>query len=281
MSAPRLALTDAAVSFSGRTLFSHLDLEVGTGEFVAVLGPNGAGKSTLLKVALGLQALSEGSVSVSGQPPRRGSRSIGYVPQLHAVDRELPLRGRDLVRFGLDGTRYGIARRRGAVRAKVDEAIAAVGATEFSDRPVGVLSGGEQQRLRIAQALLSDPTLLLCDEPLLGLDLHHQRAVTELLEARRRSHGTSVIFVTHEINPVLPFVDRVLYLVGGRHAVGTPAEILTAPRLSALFGTTVDVLDVRGRVLIVGGESEVADDAGHHHLDHEDDDAGIDNRARP
>jgi zinc/manganese transport system ATP-binding protein len=274
MTTPRLALHGATMRYGTRTLFDDLDLEVAPAEFLAVLGPNGVGKSTLLKVVLGLERLAQGAVEIDGAAPRKGRGAVGYVPQLHAVDRELALRGTDLVRLGLDGHRYGVTLRRTAARARVAAAVAAVGAQGYAERPVGLLSGGEQQRLRIAQALLTEPSLLLCDEPLLGLDLHHQRDVTALLDARRRSHGTSIVFVTHEINPVLPYVDRVLYLAGGRFAVGTPDEILTAPTLSSLFGTEVEVLTVNGRLLIVGGEPDVADDAGHHHLGHVHDDAG-------
>ena len=271
MSAPRLALRDATVAFGDRTLFDGLSLELAPGELLAVLGPNGAGKSTLLRVVLGLERLTSGSVEVDGGPPRRAAQAIGYVPQLRSVDRSLPLRARDLVRLGLDGHRYGVPLRGRGARATVAAAIEAVGATPYADRPVGLLSGGEQQRLRIAQALLTDPTLLLCDEPLLGLDLHHQREVIELLDARRRAHDTAIVFVTHEINPLLGYVDRVLYLAAGRFAIGTPDEILTAPTLSRLFGTPVEVLRVNGRLLIVGGESEVDDHGGHHHVDHADD----------
>jgi zinc/manganese transport system ATP-binding protein len=274
MTTARLSLDGATMRFGDRTLFEGLSLDVAPGEFLAVLGPNGVGKSTLLKVVLGLARLSAGEVLVDGAAPARARAEVGYVPQLHAIDRELALRGVDLVRLGVDGHRYGLPRRRSETRARVAAAVASVGATTYATRPVGQLSGGEQQRLRIAQALLTDPTLLLCDEPLLGLDLHHQREVTGLLDERRRAHGTSIVFVTHEINPVLPYVDRVLYLAGGRFAVGTPDEILTGPTLSALFGTPVEVLSVRGRLLIVGGEPDVADDAGHHHLGHAHDDTG-------
>ena len=258
-----VALQGASVQFGSRTLFDGLTLSIEPGQFVAILGPNGAGKSTLLKAILGRQALSTGSVLVDGRPPSHARREIGYVPQLHAIDRDLPLRGRDLVRFGLDGHRYGLALRPGRGRAAIDAALDSVGASGFADRPVGLLSGGEQQRLRIAQALLTDPSLLLCDEPLLGLDLAHQRGVTELLDTVRQERGTTVLFVTHEINPILPYVDLVLYLVDGRFAVGTPDEVLTSERLSALYATRVDVLHVGERLLIVGGEPDHGD--GHHH----------------
>jgi zinc/manganese transport system ATP-binding protein len=267
---PVVSLRDAAVQFGPRTLWSALDLDVGRGEFLAVLGPNGTGKTTLLKVLLGLAPLSAGSVQVNGAPPRRGNPELGYVPQQQAFDRNLPVRGRDLVRFGVDGHRWGLPLwRRHAVRERVDAALDAVGAAEYADAPVGLLSGGEQQRLRIAQALLGDPRLLLCDEPLLALDLASQRAVTRLIDERRRAAGTPVVFVTHDINPVLPYVDRILYFARGRFAVGEPSEILTSARLSALYGIDVDVVEVRGRYLVVSAEEELPTEPGAHaHHDH-------------
>jgi len=264
-------LERAAVQLGNRTLWSDLDLRLSGGEFLAVLGPNGTGKTTLLKVLLGLVPLSAGSVRVNGRVPRRGNPDVGYVPQQQAFDRSLPIRGRDLVRFGADGHRWGFpipftgASR--DIRRRVDAALHAVGATPFADAPVGLLSGGEQQRLRIAQALLGDPKVLLCDEPLLALDLASQRAVTRLIDERRRDAGTPVVFVTHEINPVLPYVDRILYLVRGRWAIGAPEDILTSERLSALYGIEVDVVKVRDRYLVVSAEDELPTepDAQAHH----------------
>ena len=257
-------LRAASMRFGGRVLWDGLDLAVEPGEFVAVLGPNGAGKTTLLKVLLGLLELSGGTASVAGLPPREGRHRVGYVPQLRAFDRELPLRGRDLVRFGFDGHRAGVARGDGDARRIVDEALDAVGAGSYADAPIGRLSGGEQQRLRIAQALLGRPPLLLCDEPLLSLDPSHQQEVTALLDRRRREDGTAVVFVTHEINPVLPYVDRVLYLAAGRWAVGSPAEVFTSERLSSLYGATIDVVHVRDRIVVLGADGEV--EACHHHI---------------
>jgi zinc/manganese transport system ATP-binding protein len=266
---PAATLHAATLRFGERTLWSDLELEVGSDEFVAVLGPNGAGKTSLMRVLLGLQPLSSGTVTIAGRPPRRGNSDVGYIPQQKGFDRDLPLRGRDLVRLGLDGHRWGPPWPSREARRRVDDAIRSVGATAFADAPIGTLSGGEQQRLRVAQALLSEPRLLLLDEPLLSLDLHHQQAVTALIDERRRDTGTAVLLVTHEINPVLPLIDRVLYLVGGNWAIGRPEDVMTSERLTELYGVPIDVLRIRDRIVVVGAPDSGHGDAGggHHHHD--------------
>lgn len=269
---PAVTLRDARLELGGRLLWDGLDLDVAPGEFLAVLGPNGAGKTSLLKILLGLLPLTSGTALVAGQEPRRGSDLVGYVPQQKGFDSDLGARGRDLVALGAEGHRYGLIGRRRGLRQRVDEAIASVGATAYADAAIGRLSGGEQQRLRVAQATVSDPPLLLCDEPLLSLDLNHQRGVVELLDKRRREHETAVVMVTHEINPILPIVDRILYLVAGRWAIGTPDEVMTTERLSDLYQTDVDVLRVRGRIIVVGAAdslvSDISEDDGLHHDSH-------------
>jgi zinc/manganese transport system ATP-binding protein len=265
MSSPVLHARDAAVAYGERVLWAHLDLDLAPGEFLAVLGPNGAGKSTLLKAALGRLPLSAGSLEVAGRPPGKGNRAVGYVPQQKSMDAATPLRARDLVAMGLDGHRWGLPRRRRDERRRVERAQGEVGADGYADAPIGLLSGGEQQRVRIAQALAADPALLLADEPLLSLDLGHQRAVSEIIDRRRREHGTAVVFVTHEINPVLELVDRVLYIVDGEHRLGTPREVMTSANLSELYGTPVDVLEVRGRNVVVGAPDHPAGPSHHHH----------------
>lgn len=250
---PAVELDAARVTFGDRTLWQGLDLTVAPGEFIAVLGPNGSGKTTLLKVLLGQLALSSGRATIAGSPTRLGNPDIGYVPQQKTIDAGVQLRGVDLVGLGVDGHRWGLGLRGRAERKrKVAAAIAAVGAQQFAHAPLESMSGGEQQRLRVAQALAGDPRVLLCDEPLLSLDLANQRLVAELIDRRRRTHDTAVLFVTHEINPILPLVDRVLYLVDGRFRIGTPDEVMTSEVLSELYRTEVEVLRVRGRLVVVG-----------------------------
>lgn len=250
-----LHLSGAALDVGGRRLWSGLDLEVGPGELVAVLGPNGAGKSSLLGAVLGRLPLAAGTARVVGHPPGTAGRLLGYVPQQKLFDRGAPLRARDLVGFGLDGHRYGTALRRAERARAVDAALESVDALPYARRPVGSLSGGEQQRLRMAQALISRPRLLLADEPLLSLDLRHQRSVLDALDAYRRGASAGVLLVTHDINPLLGMVDRVLYLAPAGHRLGTPAEVLTGEVLARLYGVHVDVLDVHGRIVVVPGES--------------------------
>ncbi|MDO8383098.1 MAG: metal ABC transporter ATP-binding protein [Microbacterium sp.] len=267
--APPLLIENAALRRGDRELWSGLDLSVQAGEFIAVLGPSGSGKTTLLRAILGLERLSDGTITALGERVRRpGNRRIGYIPQQRPLARDAALRGRDLVALGVNGHRFGLPIPRKADRERVDQLIQAVGASGFADRPVGDLSGGEQQRLRAGQALADEPPLLLCDEPLTSLDLANQQAVTSLIDRHRRETGAAVLFVTHDINPVLRHVDRILYLAGGRFTLGTPEEVMDSRVLSELYGTEVYVLRAGDRVVVVGAPD--AGDSHHHHHDDED-----------
>jgi len=262
-----LELDDAAVERDGRTIWKDADLRVEAGEFVAVLGPNGSGKSTLLKVFLDELPLSNGSARVLGAPPGRRTAEVGYLPQRHAYDETVRVRGVDLVRLGLDGHRFGIPLPwgDGEQQRRVGEAIEVVGATAYARRPIGELSGGEQQRLLIAQALVGRPELLLLDEPLDGLDLPNQAAVAALVDRICRSRGVTVLLVAHDVNPLLTHVDRVVYVAGGRVLSGTPEEVITSETLSALYGVPVEVLRAHDGRLVVVGEPEGPPHHAHRH----------------
>lgn len=249
---PVLTMTRATLTLGERTLWRDLDLQVRPGEFIAVLGSNGSGKTSLLRTILGEHRLAAGSGEFLGQPLRRGDSRIGYVPQQHLADAATMLRGRDLVGLGLTGHRWGIdlpSRRR---RARIDTLLAEVGASGYAEAPVGLLSGGEQQRLRIAQALAGEPLLMLCDEPLASLDLRAQAEIVDLIDGQRRARGFAVLVVTHDINPVLGVVDRVLYLGNGRFRIGTPDEVLRSEVLTGLYDSPVEVIRAGGRILVAG-----------------------------
>jgi zinc/manganese transport system ATP-binding protein len=253
---PILSLRGAALTLGGRPLWTGLDLDVAPGEFVAVLGANGSGKTSLLKAILGQHALSAGTASLLGDPVRHGDRRIGYIPQQRRPDDAVALRGRDLVGLGLDGHRWGPGWPAPGRRARIDALLDEVGAAHYARVPVAALSGGEQQRLRVGQSLAGDPALLLCDEPLSSLDLRAQRVVSDLIDRRRRARGFGVLFVTHDVNPVLDHVDRVLYLAGGRFRIGTPDEVLRSEVLSELYASPVDVIRSHGRIVIAGAPDE-------------------------
>lgn len=249
---PVLRIRDGSVGYGPRALWSRLDLELAEGDFLAVLGPNGVGKTTLLRVALGLYPLRAGVITIAGRPPRRGSDRVGYVPQQRATAPLAPVLVRELVGFGLDGRRWGPGWPSRSRQRRLDEVLAAVDATALADRAVAGLSGGEMQRVRVAQALATDPVLLLCDEPLASLDGSRREALSALIDRRRHTHGTAVVFVTHDINPVLPFVDRVLYLAGTGFRLGPAAEVLASENLSTLHNTDVTVAWSAGRIFISG-----------------------------
>jgi zinc/manganese transport system ATP-binding protein len=262
-------VTDATVVLGRRTVWSGVHATVRAGEFVAILGPNGVGKSTLLKAILGLVPLAQGRVSLLGRPPGQANHEIGYLPQRRSFDASLRIRGLDVVRLGLDGDRWGLplpGRRSRAAAARVRELVHLVGADGYAHRPIGQLSGGEQQRLLIAQALARRPRLLLLDEPLDSLDLPNQAAVAALISRICRTEGVAVMIVAHDVNPILSYLDRVIYLGQGGAVSGTPAEVITGPTLTRLYGTPIEVLTTSdGRLVVVGQPEAPAHHSDRHH----------------
>jgi zinc/manganese transport system ATP-binding protein len=245
-------LVDAEVRLGANVVWSEVDLTIAPGEFAAILGPNGSGKTTLLRVLLGELALASGSATVLGARPGALKREIGYLPQRRHFDTAARIRGVDLVQLGLDGARWGLPLRRSG-KTRVAEVIEMVGASTFARRPVGELSGGEQQRLLIAQALVSDPRLLILDEPLDSLDLPNQSAIAALVASICRERRVTVLLVAHDVNPLLPYLDLVAYFGAGRAIVGEPRAVITSQTLSGLYGAPVEVLETAdGRLVVVG-----------------------------
>ncbi len=252
---PVVDLEQVRIRLGGRIILDDVTLTVDEGEFIVVLGPNGAGKSTLLKTLLGLIKPDAGVVHVLGRPPQRGNKDIGYAPQHRTLEADLALRARDVVGFGLDGNRWGTGlpdRRR---KVLIDKVLREVDAIEFANAPVGQLSGGEQQRLLIAQALLTNPRLLLLDEPLANLDISHEGEIVSLIARVCRERNVAVMLVTHDINPLLSMVDRVLYMANGHSAIGKPDEVITSQTLSQLYGSSVEVVQALDRLFVVGAET--------------------------
>lgn len=263
-----IAAENLAGGYHAGTVWKGADFTIGRGEFVAVLGPNGAGKTTLFRLLLGLAPTLGGSLAIFGEPPRRGNPRIGYVPQQHPIDNETGIEALQLVRLGLDGHRWGMGGTKRGIAA-AHETLHAVGADRLAHWPLGALSGGELQRIFLAEALVGKPDLLLLDEPLASLDMRRESDFVRLVSGIARSHGVTVLLIAHNINPLLPVLDRVVYVANGRVTTGKPSEVLTSESLTALYGIPIEVLkDSRGRVAIIGMDEEAPEHEHHVHGKH-------------
>ncbi|MGH8022127.1 MAG: metal ABC transporter ATP-binding protein [Limisphaerales bacterium] len=261
--APVITASALAAGYPGLEVWQEANLEIGPGEFVGVLGPNGAGKTTLFRLILGLAEPLRGSLKVFGTPPSRGNPDIGYVPQRHQMDSEMGIEALELVRLGFIGNRWGIGRMNEG-RAEARAALQSVGAEELAGRPMGALSGGELQRVFLAEALAGKPDLLLLDEPLANLDIRREMEAVQLISQVVRSRGITALLTAHNVNPLLPVLDNVIYIANGRVTMGKPTEVFTSESLSRLYGTAVEVVrDSRGRIAVIGVE-----DPAHHHEGH-------------
>jgi zinc/manganese transport system ATP-binding protein len=264
VAAELLRLDGVGVRLGGREVLRDVSFSIRPGEFTGLIGPNGAGKTTLLRVILGLQPTTTGSVKMrrvgeagGGAPRSPRDSSIGYVPQKLAIEPDMPLRVRDVVSLGLDGNKFGIRLPSRARRERVSDMLTAVGAQRYANARVGELSGGEQQRVMIAHALISRPRLLLLDEPLANLDISSEQGIVSVLARLARADGVAVLLSAHDMNPLMPVMDRIIYVAAGRVAVGSTDEVVQPEVLSRLYGQHVDVIRVHGRVLVVAGAEGV------------------------
>jgi zinc/manganese transport system ATP-binding protein len=265
-----IELDNVTLRVDGRTVLANANFSIAAGEFIGVLGPNGAGKTTLLRAILGLLPPSAGTLRVFGRKPFRGDPGIGYLPQLRTVIPDLRMRGLDFIASSVHGERWGLPTTSRAERKMIEETLAAVSAHELASRALSDMSGGERQRLLLAQALLGAPKLLLLDEPLISLDARHQEIAIDAVRKVCRERKITVLFSAHELNQLLGAIDRVLYLGGKQAAIGPVDEVVTAPVLSRLYGTEIKVLRVDGNIFVMsrGRDVERADhlhDHGHNH----------------
>ncbi len=250
-----ISVNNLGIQLGGRTILQNVDLEIHKGEFIAILGPNGSGKSTLLKLLLGLIKPSVGNISVLGKSPHRGNDAIGYAPQHRVLETELALRARDVVGFGFDGNKWGFGFPNKKREDLINKALKEVNALHLGNAPIGHLSGGEQQRMLIAQALITNPQILLLDEPLSNLDINNGQEIVSLLARLSREKKVTIMLVSHDINPLLPVVNRVLFMARGQSAIGTPDQVLTSATLSKLYDTHIEIVRALNRIFVVGAET--------------------------
>jgi zinc/manganese transport system ATP-binding protein len=261
-----IELDHTSIAIGGRDVLIDTSFAIQQGEFIGLLGPNGAGKTTLMRAILGLLPPRAGSLRVFGRPPRRGDPQIGYLPQVRTVLPDLQVSGFDFIASSVHGERWGLPSLTVADRRAIDMTLAAVGATDLARRSLSDMSGGERQRLLLAQALLGDPKLLLLDEPLISLDYRYQEAVIDLVRRFARERNITVLFSAHELNQLIGALDRVLYLGNGRAALGTVDEVATAPVLSQLYGTEIEVVRANGHIFVLSRGGDVERSAhGHDH----------------
>jgi zinc/manganese transport system ATP-binding protein len=250
-------LDRATIGIGGRSVLSGVSFAIGPGEFIGLLGPNGAGKTTLMRSILGLLPPSAGEVRVFGRAPRRGDPAIGYLPQVRTVLPDLRMRGLDFIGSSLHGERWGLPQLSRDDRQMIEETLDAVGARDLAARPLSDMSGGERQRLLLAQALMGEPKLLLLDEPLISLDARHQEVAIGVVRKVCRERKITVLFSAHELNQLLGTLDRVLYLGNGQAVLGTVDEVVTAPVLSRLYGTEIQVVRADGHIFVMSSGRDV------------------------
>ena len=250
-------LENATLRIGGRAVLEDASFAIREGEFIGVLGPNGAGKTTLMRAVLGLLPPSAGTVRIFGRAPRRGDRSIGYLPQLRTVLPDLRVRGFDFIASSLNGERWGLPSLARRGRHEIDETLELVGARDLARRALADMSGGERQRLLLAQALIGSPRLLLLDEPLISLDTRHQEIAIDVVRRVCRERKITVLFSAHELNQLIGTLDRVLYLGNGKAELGTVEEVITAPVLSRLYGAEIEVVRAQGHIFVLSRGRDV------------------------
>lgn len=258
-----LSISDLGITIGGHRILHGVNAEIQAGEFIGIFGPNGAGKTTLMRALLGLCPISSGEILLFGKPPGKRQHGIGYMPQHSSCPEGMALSSRALVTAVRNGEKWGLPWTSSVAMREVSRALDLAGAASYADRPFSVLSGGEKRRVMLAQSLIDQPRLLVLDEPLAGLDPKNQMLLVERVAQIQKETGATVLFIAHDVNPLLGVMDRVFYMAGGSAALGTIEEVITGPALSALYGLEVDVIRAGNRLFIVNSESNVTEAACH------------------
>lgn len=258
-----LSIRQLNIRLGGNTILQGVDAEITSGEFIGIFGPNGSGKSTLVRAILGLCPILQGKIEIFGEPPGKVNRQIGYMPQTRASLESTALSSRSLVAAVYEGELWGLPWQSRQARDEVNRVLELTGAVHYADKPFSVLSGGEKQRVSLAQALLGNPRLLILDEPLASLDPKNQMLLVDRISKIQRETGATVLFIAHDVNPLLGIMDRVLYTAGGNAALGEVDDVISTESLSQLYGTEIHVIRAEGRIFIVNAESNVTETARH------------------
>jgi len=241
---PFVEIEKVSFRYGEVSVLEDIDLTVEPGDFLGIIGPNGSGKTTLLRIMLGLLAPTSGQVRLFGRPPASLKQwgRLGYVPQKATFDPALPITVGEVVASGLVAT-LGLLRRVGASeRRRVEDVLAQLGMTAFATARVGALSVGQQQRVLIARALVSDPELLILDEPTGGVDPEAQTSFYALLHHLNREREVTLILVSHDIGVVAKEVTRLACLNRRLIFHGRPGDFLSDAALTALYGPAVRVV---------------------------------------
>lgn len=228
-----LDVEGVSIEIRGRTIIDDISFWIPKGEFVCLCGPNGAGKSTLLKAILGLLPVAAGRIRIGGQTVDEAHHKIGYVPQRKGFDRDFPARAVDLIVAALRG-KWPV-RIREDEREKAKAVLDKIGGRRLLDKPLAGLSGGETQRVFLARALITDPSLVILDEPTAGVDARGRAELLELMTTISRSDELAAILVTHNLAAVAQTAERIVYIEAGKLLCwGLPGELLGQSSLTAL-----------------------------------------------
>lgn len=254
---PILSLSGVTLGYPGKIALSNVTCHIQPGDFVGIIGPNGSGKSTLLKGILGLIPVLEGKIEIFGSSQQKlvdFRRNIGYVAQKNKSEYKFPALVKEVVAMGLYAKVGWFRQLKPFHWEAVARSLELVKMAEYAEHPFRDLSGGQQQRVIIARALVADARLLILDEPTNAVDITAQHVILEILEKLNKENGITILIVTHDINEIIHFCDKVILLGDNQSRCGRPEEVLTRDNLVSIYGDRVIVYEHHGHPHILVGD---------------------------